>query len=128
MACAQGASMPLIWLLMLESMLECESRMVIRVTMSAIQSRILGSPSIKIKSLLDPLHISLLMLLLEVVILWNWAFLICLTVWIEEAEACIETSNVSPWNCLRLWIGMVSWIHWTDWLLLEAPRVVVTTL
>ena len=52
-----------------------------------IQSRVLGSPSIKIKSLLDPLHVSLLMFRLEVVILWNWAFLICLTVRIEGAEA-----------------------------------------
>ena len=60
--------MPLIWLLVLEDMLACESRMVTHVTISATQSRILGSPSIKIKNLLDPLHIRLLMLLLKVVI------------------------------------------------------------
>ena len=97
---------------MLEDMLACKSWMVVHVTVSATQLRILGSPSIKIKSLLDPLHVSLLILLLEVVILWNWAFLICLTVRVEEAVACIEISNVSPWNCLLLWIRTVSWIRW----------------
>ena len=71
MACAQCASVPLIRLLMLWNMLACESRMVVHVTVCAIQSRILGSPSIKIKSLPDPFHVILLMLLLVVVILWN---------------------------------------------------------
>ena len=71
MACAQCASMPLIRLLMLMDMLVCESRMVVHVTVCAIQSRILGSPSIKTKSLLDPLHVRLLVLPLEVVILWG---------------------------------------------------------
>ena len=112
MACAQCASMPLIRLLMLGDMLACESRMVVHVTVCAIQSRILGSPSIKTKGLLNPLHVRLLVLLLEVVTLWNWAFLIARTGRIEEAVACIEISDVSPLNCFLLWIRTISWIRW----------------
>ena len=94
----------------------------LHVTVCAIQSRILRGPSIKIKSLLDPLHVLLLVLLLEVVSLWNWAVLIW-TVRIKKAVTCVEISNVSPLNCLLLWIWTVSWICW-NWLIsLEAPRV-----
>ena len=115
--------MLLIRLLMLVNVLACESRMVIHVTVCAIQSSVLGSPSIKTKNLLGPLHVRLLMLRFEIVVLWNWAFWIAWTVRIEEAVICIEISIELP-SLLDL-DGQLDWLELTDfsWNKLEAPRV-----
>ena len=117
--------MPLTWLLMLESMLACESWMVIHVAVSAIQSRILGSPSIKIKSLLDPLHIDLLILLAEVVVLWNGAFFISLTCLDRGSlDLCRDRQCLSMETPASSGLGRSAGFAGTDWFLLEAPLVV----
>ena len=72
---AQCTSMLIILFLMFVSMLASESRMVVRVTVCTILSRIFGCSSIKIKNLLDPLHIELLVFA-QVLILWNWTLCI----------------------------------------------------
>ena len=69
--------------------------MVIHVTVCTIQSRILSCPSIKIKNLLDPLPVWLLLLRLKMVNFWNWAIL-RMIVRLEVVIAGIEIANVSP--------------------------------
>ena len=104
--------MLVILFLIFVSMQASESRKVVHVTVCAIQSRIFGSSSIKIKNLLIPLHIELLVFLAQTLILWNWTLGIGRFAWMDIAWICIEIANVSPWNCLFLTICAICWVGW----------------
>ena len=109
---AQCASMLFILFLMFASMLASESRMVAHVTVCAMQSRVFGGSSIKIKHRLDPLQIKLLILFAQILILWNWTFWIGLFAWTQIGFILVDFTNVSPSKSFLLWICSICWIGW----------------
>ena len=82
--------MLLILFLMFVSMLASGSWIVVHVTICAIHSRIFGILAIDVEDILDPLHIELLLIFVQVPLLANWAWWIGRLAWIQVGLIIVE--------------------------------------
>ena len=70
------------------------------------------SSTIQIEDCLDPLHVELLAIFVQVLLLGNWTWWIGLLAWIQVGLIIVEITDVFPSQSLLIWICAICWIGW----------------
>ena len=107
---AWRASMLLCLDTMTIEMLASKSRMVVHITICAIDSRVFGGSSINIEDILGPLHVLLLLILRQCLLLPDWTRRIRGLACIQEGLLEAGFTNVCPSQSLFLRILSICWI------------------
>ena len=95
---------------MLLHMLASESRMVVHVTVRAVDSLIFVNSVIKIEAIDNPLNVGHLLLWSQLICLVNWTWNDRVT-GVEVVLVNIELTKIFPWKTFLLWIGALRGVN-----------------